>query len=206
MPVTPNTLVDIIRHGEPVGGKRYRGQIDDPLSDKGWQQMRDAVGNHSPWDVIVSSPLIRCAAFAEELSQRHNIPLEFEERIKEIGWGNWEGNSPAELNKDDPLTVVRALRDPLNCRPSDAENVASFQQRIMDAWQDITQKHAQKHLLIVAHAGVIRAVLTHILNTPAEHMFRIHVPNASITRIQIDLHQDEPFAKLMFHGSNMQRS
>jgi len=30
------TTIDLLRHGEPVGGKRYRGQIDDPLSEKGW--------------------------------------------------------------------------------------------------------------------------------------------------------------------------
>ncbi|MEK6748901.1 MAG: histidine phosphatase family protein, partial [Pseudomonadota bacterium] len=38
------TVVDMIRHGEPVGGKRYRGHRDDPLSDIGWRQMREAVG------------------------------------------------------------------------------------------------------------------------------------------------------------------
>ena len=35
------TRIDLIRHGEPVGGRRYRGQIDDPLSEKGWKQMRE---------------------------------------------------------------------------------------------------------------------------------------------------------------------
>jgi len=35
-----------MRHGEPVGGRAYRGHsIDDPLSEKGWQQMWDAVGD-----------------------------------------------------------------------------------------------------------------------------------------------------------------
>ena len=34
------TTIDLIRHGEPVGGRAYRGHnIDDPLSDKGWQQI-----------------------------------------------------------------------------------------------------------------------------------------------------------------------
>ena len=41
--MTPPTLIDMIRHGEPVGGRRYRGQIDDPLSEKGWRQMWAAV-------------------------------------------------------------------------------------------------------------------------------------------------------------------
>ena len=43
-----NTTIDLIRHGEPVGGRKYRGQIDDPLSDKGWTQMRQAVADHKP--------------------------------------------------------------------------------------------------------------------------------------------------------------
>lgn len=201
MPQTPHTLVDIIRHGEPQGGKRYRGQIDDPLSDKGWQQMRDAVAGYNPWQVIISSPLTRCAAFARELSQRHDIPLEIDDRIKEIRWGRWEGSTPAQLNADDPLTVLRALRDPVGQRPPDAENIHDFQRRINDAWQDMTSRHREKHLLVVAHAGVVRAVLTQLLQMPVENMFRIHVANASITRIQIDLHQDQPFSRLLFHGN-----
>ena len=112
------TIVDIIRHGEPVGGKMYRGHIDDPLSEKGWKQMRDAVSDHKPWDIIISSPMIRCAAFAEELAQRHQITLEYDERIKEIGWGEWEGKAPAELNATDPQTVARALNEPHIHRPA----------------------------------------------------------------------------------------
>jgi len=203
MSLTPYTLVDIIRHGEPVGGKRYRGQIDDPLSEKGWQQMRDAVADQNPWDVIVSSPLLRCAEFAKELAQQHVIPLEFDDRIKEIRWGEWEGSTPEQLNQHDPLTVARALRDPMNHRPSDAEDINHFQQRVIDAWNAITNQHETRHVLVVAHAGIIRAILTHILETPAEHMFRIHVPNASITRIQIDHHDDQSFTKLLFHGSKL---
>ncbi|WP_455366951.1 histidine phosphatase family protein [Kaarinaea lacus] len=203
MPDTPFTLVDIIRHGEPVGGRRYRGQIDDPLSEKGWQQMRDAVAGQKPWHVIVSSPLSRCSEFARELAQQLDIPLEFEERIMEIRWGNWEGSKPAELNQHDPLTVVRALRDPLNSRPADAEDIRQFQQRVIDAWHEITQRHAEKHVLMVAHAGIIRALVTYILGTPIENMFRIHVANAAITRIQIDHHADEPFAKLLFHDGKL---
>ncbi|MHB1590203.1 MAG: histidine phosphatase family protein [Sulfuricella sp.] len=40
-----STTIDLIRHGEPVGGRRYRGRTDDPLSEKGWNQMWTAVGD-----------------------------------------------------------------------------------------------------------------------------------------------------------------
>jgi len=203
MPDKPITIVDILRHGEPVGGTMYRGQKEDPLSEKGWQQMRDAVSDHKPWNIIISSPMIRCAAFAEELANRHQIALDFDERIKEIGWGDWEGKAPAELNAVDPQTVARALNEPHVHRPANAESLHDFRHRVTDAWQDIIKNHNEKHILVVAHAGVIRAILTHILNTPIENMFRIHVNHASITRIQIETTLGSPFAKLIFHGGKL---
>ena len=33
-------ILDLIRHGEPEGGVKYRGSLDEPLSTTGWQQMR----------------------------------------------------------------------------------------------------------------------------------------------------------------------
>ena len=51
-----DTIIDLIRHGQPVGGRRYRGQIDDPLSERGWEQMWSAVRNPAPWEEIICSP------------------------------------------------------------------------------------------------------------------------------------------------------
>ncbi len=57
------TLVDLMRHGEPVGGVRFRGNVtDDPLSNLGWSQMWDAVGDHHPWDQLISSPWLAAAS------------------------------------------------------------------------------------------------------------------------------------------------
>ena len=36
-PASPATTIDLIRHGQPLGGDRFRGQLDDPLSEAGWQ-------------------------------------------------------------------------------------------------------------------------------------------------------------------------
>ena len=48
------TTVDLLRHGEPEGGKKFRGAVDDPLSPQGWAQMRTAVGDGRDWQVIRS--------------------------------------------------------------------------------------------------------------------------------------------------------
>jgi Fructose-2,6-bisphosphatase len=63
------TIFDLIRHGEPAGGQMYRGHKDDPLSEQGWQQMRNAITGDDKWDHILSSPLLRCREFAAELAK-----------------------------------------------------------------------------------------------------------------------------------------
>jgi alpha-ribazole phosphatase len=198
-----STTVDLIRHGEPEGGKRYRGQLDDPLSPKGWQQMRAAVGQHAPWDSIISSPLIRCGAFAEELSQKHHLPLHNEPRLKEIGFGSWEGRTAEELMEEDPERLQNFWRDPIRYAPPGAENLAQFHQRIATAWQDILAQYHGKHILIVGHAGQIRMVLREVLLMPVDQLFRIQVDYASITRIQIDGSGEQALPRLLFHGGSM---
>ncbi len=197
------TTIDLIRHGEPVGGKKYRGQIDDPLSEKGWRQMREAVGDHCPWEVIISSPLARCAAFAEELATRHHRPLELDERLMEIGFGAWEGRTAAELKQEDPERLLRFWSDPLNNTPPGAETLPVFRERIIAGWQAALQRHAGKHLLMVGHAGMMRMIIREVLAMPLDKMFHIQVENACITRITVDHHADADFPRLHFHHGQL---
>lgn len=197
------TTIDLIRHGEPVGGRKYRGQLDDPLSEKGWQQMRDAVGEHCPWHGIVSSPLQRCSAFAQELAQRHRLEVVIEPRLQEIGFGVWEGCSADEIQRQQPGILQRFWRDPLYNMPEGAEPLASFRDRVIAAWEDILTQNQEKHILIVAHAGVIRMIMRHILDMPLERVFRIKVNNAALTRIRIDDHGPHSLPNLIFHDGRL---
>ncbi|MEJ2359907.1 MAG: alpha-ribazole phosphatase [Gammaproteobacteria bacterium] len=194
------TIVDLIRHGEPVGGRKYRGQIDDPLSDKGWRQMREAVGEHRPWQQILTSPLRRCDEFARELARRHQLPVHSDPRWMEIGFGDWEGRTAAELKAEDPDILHRFWRDPIRHRPEGAEPMQDFHDRIKAAWQDLLTSFADQHTLLVCHAGVIRMSMLYLLGIPMQHVFRIQVSNASITRFELEQVDGEWFPRLHFHG------
>lgn len=195
-----STTIDMIRHGEPVGGKKYRGQLDEPLSEKGWRQMWEAVGDHCPWEGVVSSPLCRCADFAAEIAARHDLPLVLDERLKEIGFGEWEGRTATELLDADPEALMRFWTDPMNNAPPGAETLADFRDRVIAAWNDIAETYAGKHLLLVGHAGQMRMVIRHVLDMPLDRMFRIQVPNAGITRISIDGQGPGALPRLVFHA------
>ncbi|MEK7696673.1 MAG: alpha-ribazole phosphatase [Pseudomonadota bacterium] len=199
---TPTTI-DLIRHGEPVGGSKYRGQTDDPLSEKGWAQMRAAVGDRRPWEAILTSPLTRCRVFAEELAVRLALPFEVDVRLMEIGFGEWEGRTAEELLATDPERLTRFWNDPVRHAPPGGETLAAFRDRILAAWEDILAHHAGRHVLIVGHAGTIRIAVCHVLDMPLDRLFRIQVPNAGITRIQVDMNGAGVLPRLVFHAGQL---
>ncbi|MCG8487203.1 MAG: alpha-ribazole phosphatase family protein [Chromatiales bacterium] len=180
------TTIDLLRHGEPVGGRRYRGQIDDPLSDRGWQEMRDAVSGQRPWQTIISSPLKRCAAFAVELSSQMDIAVAYDDRLKEVGFGRWEGFSGDDLRAQDPDQMRRFYHDPIAHRPQNAESLESFSQRVSQAYNQAVRENSGQHILLITHAGVIRSILANLLDAPLGSMYRFSIATASLSRIKIE--------------------
>jgi len=196
------TTVDLIRHGEPIGGAKFRGHTDDPLSATGWAQMRAAVQGESQWQAVVSSPLLRCAEFAAELAASVGIPLETEARFKEIGFGEWEGRTSEELMQSAPDCLDLFWRDPVRYTPPGGEPLEVFAARVMASWSDALARHAGKKILLVAHGGVNRVILCHVLQIPLQHMFRLVVPFAGLSRVRVLGSGDEALPQLVFHGSS----
>ena len=201
---TKTTIIDMIRHGEPQGGTRFRGYLDHPLSETGFQQMRDAVagyGNKSgDWDLICSSPLKRCCEFAEKLSVERNIPLQITEQFKEISFGDWQGKTYAEVEQETPGAVAKFFADPVENPIPGSEDIYAFNARVHKAFQELVTANAGKKVLLVGHGAVIRSILNLMLDIPMSNIFRIEVPFASITRVKIV--QDDTGLKcyLVKHG------
>lgn len=193
------TTIDLIRHGEPEGGNLFRGWQDDPLSETGWEQMREAVNATTPWEHVITSPLLRCREFAEELTDRLDLFLSVEERLKEIGFGEWEGRKPDELYDEDPHAVGRFWADPISYPPPDAESMILFQARVEAAWQDLMIHHQGRHLLVVAHGGVNRMIIGKVLGTPLSHLFRMDIPYAGVSRILVN----DGIPRLAFHCARL---
>jgi len=177
------TLIDFIRHGEPEGGRRYRGNaVDDALSEKGWQQMWQSVGDFAAWDAIITSPMRRCSAFAAALADKYGLDLRIDDRFREVGFGCWEGLSPDEILARNPEDYQAFYRDPVRNRPAGAETLENFGQRVATALEDILSHHKGQQVLVVAHAGVVRAVLGYVLNTDPVAWYRTRIDNAAFTR------------------------
>jgi broad specificity phosphatase PhoE len=191
------TLIDFIRHGEPEGGRRYRGNaVDDALTENGWQQMWRSVGDFAAWEVVVTSPMQRCSAFAGALAEKIDRSVHVDPRFREVGMGSWEGLSPQEIIERDPESYAAFYRDPVNNRPEGCEPLHDFGKRIAEAFGSVLQSYSGRHILIVTHAGVIRAALGYVLQSDPQAWYRVRIDNAGATRFRYD----EYGCKLDFHN------
>lgn len=197
-----STTIDLIRHGEPVGGHRLRGSQDDPLSPVGWEQMHSSVGSYSPWNKIITSPLSRCREFAVQLGDKLNLDVEIREEFREISFGAWEGLEVKALMKSEPEALRNYWQDPDNHTPENGEKMSDFVNRIHSAWDRLVKDMAEQQTLLVCHGGVIRAILTRVLGMPNDKLWNIDVPYANVSRLIYHHFPDGgETAQLKFHQS-----
>ena len=176
-------IVYLLRHGTPVGGRMYRGNLfDDPLTKEGWDQMKSSVKNLS-FDAIATSPMKRCSEFADYISKKSKIPYLIIEDFKEIGFGDWQVKTSHQIGEE---IVERFKNDPINNPINNAENLYDFQKRVIKSYLEILNNLNPKNkLLIIAHAGVIRIIKSYILKLPIEKMFTMNIKSGSCEPFEI---------------------
>lgn len=178
--------LELLRHGETESGGGLRGSLDDALTATGWAQVREAMRGAGPWDRIISSPLQRCARFAEELADTHAVPLALEPDLQELHFGAWEGRSAAELMETDAEALGLFWADPYAFTPPEGEPLVQFQARIHQALQRLYRAYAGERLLVVTHGGVMRLLLAQARGLPRHELMQVSVAHAERVRLQLN--------------------
>lgn len=173
--------IDLLRHGEVQGGSRFCGHHDVPLTPTGWQQMYSRVAQQQ-WDVIVTSPLVRCADFAQVWGWQQSLAVIYEPRLQEMHFGVWEGKTAAEIMIEDENALSNFWTDPEQYSPPQGESLVCFSQRVLAAWHDVLQRYQDQRVLVVTHGGVIRLLAALTRQWPAKRLLEVEVKHASLWR------------------------
>jgi len=109
-------MIYLVRHGETAFNRerRIQGHVDSPLTELGLRQaravgrlLRDLIREPAGWRVI-SSPLGRAKATADIVAAKlGGLPVELDDRLKEMSWGPYDGRLRAELEAEHPQTFGR---------------------------------------------------------------------------------------------------
>lgn len=170
-------MIYYIRHGETSWNAqgRLQGTRDIALNDLGRRQALHA--GHVLADLLlrdgrdkallpfVASPLKRARATMELVRGALELPAEtydLDDRLREIGYGVWEGSTLAEMQAADPVLYAKRLSAKWTMAPEGGETYAEVQQRMRD-WYDSVQGDT----VAVAHGGTARALMVALgIETP----------------------------------------
>lgn len=194
------TLV-VVRHGETDWNavRRYQGQRDIPLNDTGRKQASEngrtlrswlTISGHEPetyrW---LASPLSRCRESAELIRQSIGVApqsYQTDDRLKEISFGDWEGQLSDELKAVHPDLWQERRADPWCYAPPNGESYKHLAERIQDFIADVLDDDDVQRAVLVVHGGVIRVFQQLLLGVDPERAPQLPVPQDRLLLLDRD--------------------
>ena len=165
----PDRRLFLVRHGETEGESsiRYHGRNDVPLAEEGRRQARALISHLAGIRpvAIVHSPLQRARESAEILQVGLKLSeelLEEDEGLTEVFFGDIEGMTAGEIAVAMPEWFESWQAGRSEGFPGGETN-ADFAARVRQAFQALVERHPQGDLLAVAHRGVLRWGMQHLL-------------------------------------------
>lgn len=168
----------IVRHGQTLWnqGKRLQGSTDIELNDNG-RDLAVKTGialKNTIIDVIYSSPLKRAYETASLIRGDRNIDIITDDRIRELSFGHFEGQSFSELIKDENLTFRHFFKQPHLYKPADdgeslehlIERAGSFMQEVIEPLEKACER-----VMIVAHGALNKAIMSYIKKHSTEYFW-----------------------------------
>lgn len=153
------TTLLLVRHGETDWNRdqRWQGHSDTPLNERGRQQARALAETIDRPDHIYASDLARARETAEILGSRFGVAVELDVRLRERGFGAWEGLTSGEIEASFAAEHSR-WRAGEGAGAPDAEAFEDFAARVRSFVEEVLSRHGDEIVLVVAHGGTIRAI------------------------------------------------
>ena len=154
------TRIIAVRHGETDwnANARIQGQLDIALNDKGRWQAQQAAQSLVADEVVTavySSDLARAHATASAIAQAFALDVISDKRLRERGFGAYEGQTFDDLERAWPAETTRwRARDP-SWAPPGGETLQALGERIREVTDALARRHSGQQIVLVAHGGVL---------------------------------------------------
>ncbi len=178
------TILYLVRHARSIGNaaQQIQGWLDLPLDDYGRKQARHVSERlrHKPLAAIYSSPLLRAADTARAIAEPHNIPVLFDQRLREYHMGAWTGLTAAEIELMMPPHRWSENMDHIG---PGAESGLEMRARVSAFLSSTLHQHPGQMVVVVCHGGTLGAMVSAILDLPPIRRQPFHFGNTSITKV-----------------------
>ncbi|HXT13256.1 MAG TPA: histidine phosphatase family protein [Candidatus Angelobacter sp.] len=196
VPQRPTQLA-LIRHGEveAVYQRVFGGRIDMNLSPRGHEQAAALAKwlARQPLQAVYASPMKRVQQTLAPFSQNYGWSdrVVVMNGLREIDFGDWTGLTWDAVKEKFGVSAFQWLAELERGGIANAENTQTYRQRIQPCVREILQKHPGQNVAVFCHGGVIRMILSILLEIPLPSMAGFEIDYASVTNIAVLPHKTE---------------
>ncbi len=203
------TRVILVRHGETnfPQNRIYCDSKEDPaLSSAGQVQARQAAEFLSLENIsaIYASPSLRTRMTAEAIAKNHKgLPVDLDSNLVERNFGDWEGMYFEDIESQFPVKYREWKENQATFKIGQGESVYDLAERVVPVISKIITAHPGQTVVVVAHVGPIRVLLTKALNLPVEGYRQLTIDPASMTGVDYGVSQNN-LIFMNFHGRHFE--
>ena len=185
----------LVRHGQTdwnVSG-RYQGQTDIPLNLTGLAQARalaallskKSSGQLPPsFSAIYSSDLSRALQTAQILAQALGLTVQKHPGLREVGLGEWEGQTRDFVHALYPEVVIARETNVLDVPPPGGETNRQAARRAAAVANEIAQAYPGGRVLVVSHGVTVASLVCQANGFPLEEIYYNIPDNAQPVVVQ----------------------
>ena len=166
----------IVRHGETEWNviKRFQGQLNTPLTEKGMEKLRETGKNleNVLFEEVYTSELGRTVASAEIILNENNgyknnkLELQKLAELNEVYFGVWQGLTYEEVFLKYPEEADNYFYNVKNYNAEnvEAENLKDALERFLKGINKILNRHKSGNILVVTHGTVFEMFINYVEN------------------------------------------
>ena len=153
-----------LRHGETEYSKSggFCGELDPELTETGKQMAQEFADAYKSqaWSGIYCSPMKRTIATAKILSESAGLTLQLRDGLKEIKYGEWEGQTAESVKQNHHDEYQRWMTEPAWNAPPGGETSIEISNRASQIIAEIVHKYADGNVLKNANGENLKEDLT----------------------------------------------
>ena len=180
----------LVRHGKTTCNEKgvLSGLTDSVLSETGKLQSQKIADylKYTNIDKIYTTPFKRTKETIEKLAETKNIKVEESSQLNEINFGDFEGLSFKDIEKNHPEEVQKMIKDGDKYKYPNGESLEDTFVRVKKEINNIINNNENYTILICSHGGTIRNIISYLLSGDYKYHWNFKIDNGSITEIEIN--------------------
>ncbi|WP_283011962.1 histidine phosphatase family protein (plasmid) [Cronobacter turicensis] len=181
----------LIRHAETAWnrGGLIQGRQDSALTARGVHEttaLITALAHEFPSvDAVYASPLGRARHMGDAIASHFRCPLSVEPLVQEQAFGDYEGLSRVQLQRDEPASEEALFSTDAAFTPPGGESLACAAQRLLSFVQNDLAATSHTTCCVVTHGHILQGALAILKDGKMDNFSRYAQPNASYVRLTL---------------------